>query len=407
MGLFKRKKKKAEVDSTSKNVNYEKLQSILVYNNNYIDVVHNACKLCYKVKHEETFEDKCHYIGKRIKHGHESILEHSNIIMQIYLPDGLLNELVEVLNYTRYLNVYTDTEFGNGMISVILSGSIRGFKHIIRMIKNRDNLVYNKILEEMYVLDQCVFEDLINDGLMDELKFKNYENETTPIAKDSDLFNIENIDDIEKIKKLVHIEDEYDLLDMCTLTIKFTKVSRTCSHQLVRHRAGITQMSQRYVDSTGARFISPDEFKNMPNDKEYNIQLTEDSKITGSLYTLGTYINETFYPQLKSQGLAKEDARAFLANNTETQLYMTFTFRGFIKFLELRTSAGAQAEIKYLANELAKEFYELMKDKMNIFKDCTEDNYLESLLTYADPYYKYIENKLYTEESFTEVIEEN
>ena len=58
----------------------------------------------------------------------------------------------------------------------------------------------------------------------------------------------------------------------------------------------------------------------------------------------------SIYSSLLSQGVKKEDARAFLPSNVNCgRLYMTFTISSLIKFLELRTDKHAQLEIRKYA----------------------------------------------------------
>jgi len=50
--------------------------------------------------------------------------------------------------------------------------------------------------------------------------------------------------------------------------------------------------------------------------------------------------------------LPKQDARYILPNAAETKLIMTLNARSLMHFLYMRTAAGAQWEIKDLANKL-------------------------------------------------------
>ena len=84
----------------------------------------------------------------------------------------------------------------------------------------------------------------------------------------------------------------------------------------------------------------------------------------------------TIYTDLLEQGLFKEDARAYLPNNVETSLYMTYTLRQFIFVTHLRTEPAAQAEIRILFAK-AKEMFN------NIY--CTS---YYNLLEYIEPRYK-------------------
>ena len=54
-----------------------------IYQNDHINIVHDACKLCYLGKPETTYEKRLKYIQDKVKDKHESVLEHSNVILQI------------------------------------------------------------------------------------------------------------------------------------------------------------------------------------------------------------------------------------------------------------------------------------------------------------------------------------
>ena len=56
------------------------------------------------------------------------------------------------------------------------------------------------------------------------------------------------------------------VLEHAVYTFRIWGVSRTCTHELVRHRAGwaYSQLSQRYVDESEGRFVEPDDIANDP-----------------------------------------------------------------------------------------------------------------------------------------------
>jgi flavin-dependent thymidylate synthase len=143
-------------------------------------------------------------------------------------------------------------------------------------------------------------------------------------------------------------------------------MSRIITQQLTRHRNAITQESQRYVDYSGAPFNDPADFKDKyDKDKIYAIDWfnEENQKLTikATSANIGKMIN-SIYGQLRDQGMDKEDARAYLTNNTQCgKIYITFTFRKLIKFLELRVDPSAQAEIhKVYAIPIERMFKELV-----------------------------------------------
>ena len=367
--------------------------------NDYIDLVHDACSICYNRGVENrTFEDKVQYIHRRGLTGHESIYEHSNFIIQYTCDERLLNEVMDILDINKYLN--SKIKIIEDKIFLLLGGSIRGYKHIVRNIEDPNNKVYKAILESMYEMNKCFFGDFIEDNIMQEHKFKLSDIDTQPHYKrieleKSTIRHMYNLDAI--IHKLIEIGSPFnyeDLLSMCTITIHFKDVSRSISQQLVRHRGtGITQASQRYINATNAPFLSPANFKPEKYDKNEKYEINfGNKKHHFTLQELGDEIIK-LYPQLVKHGLLKEDARSFLPMNVKTNLYMTFTFLGFIKFLELREEKHAQAEIQLISKELGTEFRKHLNLGEDIFK-------------YLEPKYKKIESELEEEyKSIDEVIE--
>ena len=119
---------------------------------------------------------------------------------------------------------------------------------------------------------------------------------------------------------------------------------------MVRHRNAITQESQRYVDYSNAAFADPTTFKPDKYDPDQVYEITfggQTFHMTSN--ELGEAIIGT-YECMRDQGMLKEDARSFLPGNVKCRkLYMTFTYRTFMKFLELRCHSAAQAEIRSFA----------------------------------------------------------
>lgn len=351
MKLFKKRKEKKEMQVETKYTG--QIEYDYIYANDYVNIVHDACSICYGRNTERTYEERRDYIKRRSNH--ESIMEHSNVIINYTFDETLLADALDVLEYAKYLTYRVKTI--DGKVFVLVAGSIRGYKEVIRNIKNTDNKFYRAFLQSMYSIDRNFMQDFINDEIMVEYEF-NEEidpfNKFEPIKLErSSIINIDNIELIyERLVSHALPFDKEDLIKMCTVTIKFEEVSRVITQQLTRHRAGITQASQRYINYSNAKFFSPDIFKpeKYEKDKKYEISFM-DTKVELTLQELGQAII-SIYPQLVEQGLLKEDARAFLPNNTESSLYMTFTIWGLIKFLELRTDKHAQKEIQLIALEI-------------------------------------------------------
>ena len=122
-----------------------------------------------------------------------------------------------------------------------------------------------------------------------------------------------------------------------TFTFAVDGVSRSLSHQLVRHRiASYSQKSQRYVDETGFHYIVPP-------------SIAADQTLDQAFHSLMQRI-ERFYEELVSVGVPPEDARAILPNAATTNLVITMNARSLHNFFRLRCCHRAQTEIRQLAN---------------------------------------------------------
>jgi flavin-dependent thymidylate synthase len=393
--FIKRLIEKVKLKKEEKNAKFKgPIYNTIVYTNNFVDIVFNACKICYNKSTEATYEEKLEYIRKRIETGHESILEHSNVVSYYIFSTEYLDELSELLTHCLYLK--TKMKIKGNNVYLIIGGSIRGYKHIFRNIENQDNRIAKAVLDNMYFVNAEFFKDFIDDGIMDATRFNSSVRIEYPRTEDLSVEDTQftNIDDVYFIYEALDRQFTYDqLLEFGTITVLFKDLSRIISQQLTRHRNGITQLSQRYVDYGKGDFIfnSPDMFKPEKYDKDqlYTISYTspKGEKIINQSYTLQQLGQAlmSIYPQLTAQGLTKEDARAYLLNNVTTDLYITFTFKSLISFLYVREEKGAQAEIRQRADNMGK-----------IFRRIVGSTYGTDIFKYLTPAYK----KALTEESF-------
>lgn len=131
------------------------------------------------------------------------------------------------------------------------------------------------------------------------------------------------------------------VLEHCVLTFKIENISRTCSHQIVRHRTGIsfTQESQRYT--VNENVIIPESMKYLNEVQNY---IDEGKKLFETLINI--------------KEIKKEDARFILPQGSETNMYITMNFRALLHFYSERACEHAQWEI----SEVAEQMKELIKD---------------------------------------------
>lgn len=149
-------------------------------------------------------------------------------------------------------------------------------------------------------------------------------------------------------------------------TFAIEGISRACSHQLVRHRAGIvfSQQSQRYVEikeDWDSLFDSMDEtrtdeinawLKSVAD--KYFVGVTEDN-YNEYIEVLCSYLYKV------KQGMKPEDARNVLPNATKTNITMSVNFRELIHLCNLRLCTRAQKEIRDLFGLIVKEVKDVDK----------------------------------------------
>ena len=164
------------------------------------------------------------------------------------------------------------------------------------------------------------------------------------------------------IKKLTDLGHQSPL-EHCTFTFGIEGVSRTLSHQLVRHRlASYSQKSQRYVKEGQFEYVVPPEIAADEQAKKLFIQTMEqEQKAYDELTAIlqkkhtATFIAEGFdeaEAKKRAEKKAIEDARYVLPNACETKLVMTMNIRNLLHLFEERCCNRAQWEIRQMADTM-------------------------------------------------------
>jgi len=135
-------------------------------------------------------------------------------------------------------------------------------------------------------------------------------------------------------------------IEHIVFTFALSGVSRTLSHQLVRHRAGVAfdQQSQRYVKFKGAATMLPATIA----DGDPDLRERYEEQIDGAL---------GLYGELLEAGVPGEDARFVFPNATRTNLVMTVNLRALIHMSGLRLCTMAQWEIRRLFQLIRHEIF--------------------------------------------------
>src|SRR6266480_1284116 len=132
-------------------------------------------------------------------------------------------------------------------------------------------------------------------------------------------------------------------------------ISRSCSHELVRHRAGwgYSQLSQRYVDEATANFVEPEVIARDERMHALWLKAVRAAHqayldlVEGLMEAMPNIENKT-----ERRKRVREAARSVLPNATETMIFCSANARALRHFIELRGAEGAEAEIRRVALKL-------------------------------------------------------
>ena len=160
-------------------------------------------------------------------------------------------------------------------------------------------------------------------------------------------------DYLENIKKQGH----GSVLEHANYSLLLEGVSRSLTHELVRHRAGFaySQLSQRYVDESEAHFVVPPAIiGDEALEKEWRAQIDGAQKtyvrLVEQLMERYGWVGD----KVHRRKMAREAARGVLPNSTETKIVVTANARAWRTMLELRSSEGAELEIRRCAVAMLK-----------------------------------------------------
>lgn len=181
------------------------------------------------------------------------------------------------------------------------------------------------------------------------------------------------------LRNTIGKQKHWSIAEHGSVTFYITGVSRSLTHELIRHRhLSYSELSQRYVDASDARFVVPPLFEELvrkaaaeaPRDEEGRIftpvgRVTEAEAVRQAIdelvrrnyeETLDEYVDsevllEEEFPDNKKKE-NRQAARAVLPNATETKIVVTGNYRAWAGFLLQRDSPAADAEIRRLAQAI-------------------------------------------------------
>jgi thymidylate synthase (FAD) len=208
------------------------------------------------------------------------------------------------------------------------------------------------------------------DGFAPELHFSQYLEDPTPLTPAAQLcktagqlcymsfaprrtLNADADRYFQNIKESGH----GSVLEHANFSLLFYGVSRSLTHELVRHRLfSYSQVSQRYVSGRVLRFVERPEYIADPElhaafERRIDLAAADYEQVAQRLLAQQKSGAALLTAEAKTDLRKKvqQTARSVLPNETEAPIVVTGNVRAWRHFLEMRASAHAEIEIRALA----------------------------------------------------------
>lgn len=181
-----------------------------------------------------------------------------------------------------------------------------------------------------------------------------YESWNRPNAKTA-----ANVDYLAHIINVGH----FSVLEHASATFYIQGVSRSLTHELVRHRhLSFSQRSQRYVDESNSGFVTPPDLRGL------NIVYFPQVVVTSANEAYDKLV-DVLIEAGHTRKEARQAARSVLPNGTATNIVVTGNMRAWREFVQKRWHVAADKEIQQLAGLILDLLTTIAP---NTFQDITE-----------------------------------
>lgn len=249
------------------------------------------------------------FIQNIVKSGHGSVLEHERLTVKVDSSISFPYLMgIDQSDHMKYFNISLIDK------DIYISANIRTW---YKSTKNqKEDCGYYNILKEVYPF---IFTEEKNGNFKQFIK----------------LVSIKEIP--EEIREM---HDNHTFEIIC---------SRSCSHQLVRHRTlSVSQESQRYVNFSSEKFGHSINFI-LPILEESDYDKADAYELEEKLKSIFTK-SENDYFSLIDAGFKPEMARCVLPNSSATKIVLSGTTNDWRKFINLRSDLHAQKEIRTISD---------------------------------------------------------
>ncbi|WBW49533.1 FAD-dependent thymidylate synthase [Peptoniphilus equinus] len=163
-------------------------------------------------------------------------------------------------------------------------------------------------------------------------------------------------DDARKFLKMLMSFSHASPIEHASFTFAVEGVSRTLTHQLVRHRiASYSQQSQRYVKLDDFHYVIPPQIEANPEAKAVFIEAMDHARDAYGKITELLMAQKGDLKKSAAEKASIEDARYVFPNACETKIVFTMNARTLLHFFEMRCCTRAQWEIRAMATEMLRQ----------------------------------------------------
>ncbi len=308
-----------------------------------LQVIEICGRTAYKSEDKITDDSARSFVLMLKKHGHLSVLEHSNIVLRIQedphrgpapgipsvqeFTESLRKSFRERIAYHRTCALYEE-----GIAAFVVAGNLRGWIETLEYLKQESTRYYDFLGHHLARFFPVLFES--EAALPDDFHY-----------------------DV----SLVSEDDQLNLLmkdprsDVPVFIFKIV-CDRGITHEIVRHRVlSFTQESTRYVNykNRGMALIVPEEIEAFFDESKG--EFSQEPPEVLDWRKRGDLIFEWYQADI-SRGLRPEIARDILPNLLKSEIFVSGRWSGWRHFISLRESKQAHPRIRFIAREVRKYF---------------------------------------------------
>lgn len=141
-----------------------------------------------------------------------------------------------------------------------------------------------------------------------------------------------------------------DVIDRNTHLSLYLSMSRSASHEQVRHRFAVSQVSTRFTDESQSPYITHPMITKYLDSRD--VFLDDHAPYDTAVSVLQGAMERDGVPKVHARKQARGAARGFLRNSLHTEMIFTASIEEWLHMISLRMTDAADAEIRVLYNRI-------------------------------------------------------